>query len=243
MPKIKLPARLSGGLQKLSYRQLLVLSAAVALLCGALVLFLLPSGEEEQPQEAAPARVKVVVAKQDIPQRAIVKESMLEVVEMPPDVLPPGTITDMVSVVDRPASVPIQQGDILTDKKVLVDPRAAGFTGMIPENCRANTRAYFTSRARDEGPTTKEALKRGASSYDAAGTDTENGYWSTMEYQSDKLKELRKYWDDFSSPMAENAIKNHQTWSGIHSSNPKRVTSQDLAEHSVIVFDFDNMNQ
>lgn len=138
LPKFKFSAGLAGGLSKLSYRQMLMLSALVALLCGALVLFLLPGGEEEQaPQEAAPKMVKVVVAKQDIPQRTLVKESMLAVVEMPPDVLPPGAVTDMVTVIDRPASVPIQQGDILTDKKVLVDPRMAGFTGLIPENCRA----------------------------------------------------------------------------------------------------------
>ncbi|WP_294160616.1 Flp pilus assembly protein CpaB [uncultured Selenomonas sp.] len=140
LPKIKLPSGLSGGLKKLSYRQMLMLSALAALLCGALVLFLLPGGDEEQQAQeeaAAPARVKVVVAKQDIQPRTLVKETMLEVVEMPPDILPEGAVTDMVAVIDRPASVPIQKGDILTDKKVLVDPRMAGFTGLIPENCRA----------------------------------------------------------------------------------------------------------
>ena len=138
-PKLKLPSGLAGGLKKLSYRQMLMLSAIVALLCGALVLFLLPGGDEEQQAQepAPPARVKVVVAKQDIQPRTLLKETMLEVVEMPPDILPEGAVTDMVAVIDRPASVPIQKGDILTDKKVLVDPRMAGFTGLIPENCRA----------------------------------------------------------------------------------------------------------
>ena len=138
-PKLKLPSGLAGGLKKLSYRQMLMLSAIVALLCGALVLVLLPGGDEEQQaaEQQAPARVKVVVAKQDIQPRTLLKETMLEVIEVPPDILPEGAVTDMVAVVDRPASVPIQKGDILTDKKVLVDPRMAGFTGLIPENCRA----------------------------------------------------------------------------------------------------------
>lgn len=124
-------------LSQLSYRQLLVAAAMCSLLLGVAVFFLLSGDEGEKQQAAEPQRIRVVVAKQDIPQRAVVKESMLDVKEVPSDVLPAGAVTDMVSVVDRPARVPIQQGDILTDKKVLVDPRMAGFTGIIPDNCRA----------------------------------------------------------------------------------------------------------
>lgn len=124
-------------LSQLSYRQLLVAAAMCSLLLGVAVFFLLSGDEGEKQQAAEPQRIRVVVAKQDIPQRAVVKESMLDVKEVPSDVLPAGAVTDMASVVDRPARVPIQQGDILTDKKVLVDPRMAGFTGIIPDNCRA----------------------------------------------------------------------------------------------------------
>lgn len=129
--------RLQRLFSQLSYRQLLVAAAVCSLLLGAAVFFLLSGDDGEKQQAAAPQRVRVVVAKQDIPQRAVVKETMLDMKEVPTDVLPAGAITDMASVVDRPASVPIQQGDILTDKKVLVNPRMAGFTGMIPDNCRA----------------------------------------------------------------------------------------------------------
>lgn len=140
MPKMgSLKDRLQGALEKLSYRQWIMIAAAASILLGLAVFFALPSANEKSAREQAmhETRVKVVVAKQDIPQRTMVKESMLQVIEVPPDVLPAGAITDMVSVIDRPTSVPIQQGDILTDKKVLVDPRMAGFTGLIPENCRA----------------------------------------------------------------------------------------------------------
>ena len=140
MPKVgSLRDRLQAALERLSYRQWIMIAAGASILLGLAVFFALPSANQEDAQKLAMQqnRVKVVVAKQDIPQRTIVKESMLEVVEIPPDVLPAGAITDMVSVIDRPASVPIQQGDVLTDKKVLVDPRMAGFTGLIPENCRA----------------------------------------------------------------------------------------------------------
>lgn len=140
MPKMgSLKDRLQDALEKLSYRQWIMIAAGASILLGLAVFFALPSANEKSAREQAmhETRVKVVVAKQDIPQRTMVKESMLQVIEVPPDVLPAGAITDMVSVIDRPTSVPIQQGDILTDKKVLVDPRMAGFTGLIPENCRA----------------------------------------------------------------------------------------------------------
>ena len=128
---------LSAALSKLSYRQWLLIAGMVSMFLGAAVFVSLTNSASESKPTNTAQRVKVVVAKQDIPQRALVKESMLQVVEMPADVLPAGAVTDMVNVIDRPASVPIQQGDVITDKKVLVDPRMAGFTGMIPENCRA----------------------------------------------------------------------------------------------------------
>ena len=142
MPNMgSLKDRLQDALEKLSYRQWIMIAAGASILLGLAVFFALPSANEKSAREQAmhETRVNVVVAKQDIPQRTMVKESMLQVIEVPPDVLPAGAITDMVSVIDRPTSVPIQQGDILTDKKVLVDPRMAGFTGLIPENCRAMT--------------------------------------------------------------------------------------------------------
>lgn len=128
---------LSAALSKLSYRQWLLIAGMVSMFLGAAVFVSLTNNASESKPTNTAQRVKVVVAKQDIPQRALVKESMLQVVEMPADVLPAGAVTDMVNVIDRPASVPIQQGDVITDKKVLVDPRMAGFTGMIPDNCRA----------------------------------------------------------------------------------------------------------
>ena len=80
---------------------------------------------------------QVVVAKQDIPQRTVIKENMLKVVDMPQDAVPDGAMRSVSEVVDKLANVPIQQGDILTDKKVITDPKLAGFVGMIPPDCRA----------------------------------------------------------------------------------------------------------
>ena len=62
--------------------------------------------------------VKVVVAKQDIPERTIIKDSMLKVVEMPVDVVPAEAVREINEITGSPASVAIQQGDILKRCKV-----------------------------------------------------------------------------------------------------------------------------
>ena len=63
--------RLQRLFSQLSYRQLLVAAAVCSLLLGAAVFFLLSGDDGEKQQAAAPQRVRVVVAKQDIPQRAV----------------------------------------------------------------------------------------------------------------------------------------------------------------------------
>ena len=140
MPKLPRLGSLFKGSQfggsKLNQTQLLVLAGAFCFLLACVTFFLLPSGEQNNQQKAVPM-TQVVVAKQDIPQRTVITESMLKVVDMPQDAVPSGAIVDMSDAIDKPANVPIQEGDILTDKKVVNDPRLAGFAGMIPPDCRA----------------------------------------------------------------------------------------------------------
>ncbi|MDY5364652.1 Flp pilus assembly protein CpaB, partial [Mitsuokella jalaludinii] len=50
-----------------------------------------------------------------------------------------GAFRDVADAVDHPTSTAIQQGDIMTSRKVYVDIRMAGFTGIIPPDCRAVT--------------------------------------------------------------------------------------------------------
>ena len=140
MPKLPRLGNLFKGSQfggnKLNQTQLLVLAGAFCFLLACVTFFLLPSGEQNNQQKAVPM-TQVVVAKQDIPQRTVITESMLKVVDMPQDAVPSGAIVDMSDAIDKPANVPIQEGDILTDKKVVTDPRLAGFAGSIPPDCRA----------------------------------------------------------------------------------------------------------
>ncbi len=128
---------LTDFFEKRTPRQLIMAAAAISLIFAVLIYFALSLSEKPQKQAVSSSTVMVVVAKEDIPQRTTIQESMLKVVAVPSELMPAGALTDMGSAVGRPASVPIQQGDVLTDKKVYSDSRMTGFAGSIPEDCRA----------------------------------------------------------------------------------------------------------
>ena len=122
---------------KLTYKQWVSLAVFVSCLLG-LMVYMSLSGTESSAQDGPKVEmVKVVVAKQDIPERTIIKDNMLKVVDMPADVVPAEAVREVGEITGSPTSVAIQQGDILTTKKVYADVRMAGFTGTIPPNCRA----------------------------------------------------------------------------------------------------------
>lgn len=122
---------------RLTYKQWVGLAVGVSCLLGVLVYFSLSSVETAAKETNQVEFVKVVVAKQDIPERTIIKDNMLKVVDMPADVVPAEAVREISEITGSPTSVSIQQGDIVTTKKVYTDVRMAGFTGTIPPNCRA----------------------------------------------------------------------------------------------------------
>lgn len=124
-------------LDKITYRQWVILAVMFSCFMGLLVYFSLSGVDSNTKSAGKELKVKVVVAKQDIPERTIVKDDMLKVVEVPADIVPAGAFADVAEAMDHPASTAIQQGDIVTDKKIYTDVRMAGFTGTIPPNCRA----------------------------------------------------------------------------------------------------------
>ena len=122
---------------KLTYKQWVSLAVGVSCLLGVLVYLSLSSVETAAKDSQQVEMVKVVVAKQDIPERTVIKDNMLKVVDMPVEVVPAEAVHEISEITGSPTSVAIQQGDILTTKKVYADVRMAGFTGTIPPNCRA----------------------------------------------------------------------------------------------------------
>lgn len=137
--QLKPMERIREFLDKITYRQWVVAAGVVSILLG-LMVYLAMSGDDEKAAEKPQTNlVQVVAAKQDIPERTVVREDMLKVVEVPSELVPEGAFHDVADAVDHPTSTAIQQGDIMTSRKVYVDIRMAGFTGIIPPDCRAVT--------------------------------------------------------------------------------------------------------
>lgn len=131
--------RIREFLDKITYRQWVVAAGVVSVLLGLMVYFAMSGDDEKAAEKPQTNLVQVVAAKQDIPERTVVKEDMLKVVEVPSELVPEGAFRDVADAVDHPTSTAIQQGDIMTSRKVYVDIRMAGFTGIIPPDCRAVT--------------------------------------------------------------------------------------------------------
>ena len=124
------------ALEKITYRHWIMLAGAASILLGVLVFFSL-SGREAVKETESVNMVHVVVAKQDIAPKTIIKEAMLEVREMPAHLVPSDAVSSVMDVVNKPAKVEILKDDIISTRKVLMDITMAGFTGDIPPECRA----------------------------------------------------------------------------------------------------------
>jgi len=125
-----------GMLAKVTYRQWLLLAAAVSCLLGILVYVLLPGGESRPMAFEQSPVIRVVRAAQDIPERTEITEGMLEVIEVPENMVPVGALRRTNEVLGKTAGIAIMKGDILTGRKLL-ESGMVGFVGSIPADCRA----------------------------------------------------------------------------------------------------------
>lgn len=139
---MKFDAKIASLMEKFTPKQLLMMAATAGLLTFAVLYFGLSAfvadkEKPEQPKEPPAKKVTVVQAKSDIKARVQIKESMLQVVEIPESLLPAGAITDSKGIVGRPTRVDIMAGDVLTERKLYSSVKESGFTGMIPADRRA----------------------------------------------------------------------------------------------------------
>lgn len=122
--------------EKITYRHWVLLAGAASLVLGLLVfagLNGMGTNEEVKPVNA----IHVVVAKQDIAPKTIIKESMVEVREVPASMVSDDAVREVSDIINKPAKVEILKDDIISTRKVLMDITMAGFTGDIPPECRA----------------------------------------------------------------------------------------------------------
>ena len=135
--------KIINKLNDLRPRQLLMLAGLAAILMF-LTLYVAMSffakeevvitEDNKPPIETTP----VVVAKINITPRTRIQDSMLQIKEMPNDLIPDGAIRSFDDVRDIQVKVSIFAGDVLTIQKVFAErAEEAGFVGTIPSDCRA----------------------------------------------------------------------------------------------------------
>lgn len=133
--------KLINKLNDLRPRQLLTLAGGAALFMFLVVYVAMSfiSGEEVVPTEEKKhiETAQIVVAKVNIPPRTRIQESMLQLKDMPVEMIPEGSIKSFKDVVDVQVKVSIFAGDILTIQKVFAEKSDEGFIATIPLDCRA----------------------------------------------------------------------------------------------------------
>ncbi|MBQ6757700.1 MAG: Flp pilus assembly protein CpaB [Selenomonadaceae bacterium] len=140
--------RIINRLNDLRPKQLMILAgiAAVLMFVAIYAGMSMMAGKEVVVNPVAPPPPKeekvietkaVVVAKVNIPARTRIQESMLQIKELPVEMLPEGVITSFNDVKDVQVKVSIFAGDVLTVQKVFADRSEEGFVGAIPADCRA----------------------------------------------------------------------------------------------------------
>lgn len=136
-------AKLMDKVNDMRPKQLIALAAVCGLLMFGLFFVILSSmNKDSQPvtetkEVAKVETVKVVVAKQNIPVRTRIQESMLQLKELPENAVPEGAIKDFSTILNEPARVSIFAGDVLTQQKLFGEHNDEGFLGTIPKDCRA----------------------------------------------------------------------------------------------------------
>lgn len=136
--------KIINKLNDLKPKQLLMLAGAAAVLMFVTIFIgmsILLSKEEEvikqEEEKQIVEKTSVVVAKVNIPPRTKIQENMLQMKEIPVDIVPEGAITNFDDVLNVQIKVSIFAGDVLTVQKVFSDKSAEGFVGIIPPECRA----------------------------------------------------------------------------------------------------------
>lgn len=139
--------KLVNKLNDLRPRQLMILAVAAATLMFLTVYFsmslltkekiIVQPAEEQPPPPPEVTKTAVVVAKTTIMPRTRIQDTMIQMKELPDDLVPEGAIKSFDDVLNVQVKVTIFSGDVLTIQKVFADKSAEGFIGTIPPDCRA----------------------------------------------------------------------------------------------------------
>ncbi len=118
---------------KLSTKGLIVIALVFSLAAAGLVYSYLQSLAARNVRPGLP----VVVAKADIAPKTKMTAAMLKVVEVPDDYIQPGAVRDINKAVGVVAREQIAAGEQVTQRRLFIEGKSAGFSGIIPPGRRA----------------------------------------------------------------------------------------------------------
>jgi len=123
-------------LAKLSNRGLLGIALLISFATAGLVYnFLSSSVQKPQPSIGE----TVVVAKTDIPPKTRITPEMVQISQIPVDYIQKGAMRELTQVIGVMTREAIVGGEQVLDRRLLLEGRQAGFTGVIPAGKRALT--------------------------------------------------------------------------------------------------------
>lgn len=134
---MKLSDKISGAIERMSPRKLLLLCGLAAILVFIIIYFILSAvfSDKKAPAAAPAAMVPVIEASRDIEPQTVITEDMVKAVDVSSNLVPSGALTDKNAVVGKKAGTTILSGDVITARKL--SQRAGGFVGLIPDGMRA----------------------------------------------------------------------------------------------------------
>lgn len=122
---------------KISGKGLLVVALTLSLATSLLVYQYLQGTVNRTVKEGVP----VVTAKTDIPAKSQIKAEMLQTVIMPAEYVQAGAVQDAQTILGVTVREKILAGEPVTGRRLLLEGKASGFTGIIPRDKRAVTLA------------------------------------------------------------------------------------------------------
>lgn len=122
-------------MNKLSSKALLGIAVGLSLITSILVYNYLLGATKQTVTEGQP----VVVAKVDIPPKTTITPEMLQVKQVPAEYMQPGAISDQKLVAGIVTREQIIAGEQVTERRLLIPGKTAGFSGIIPKDKRAVT--------------------------------------------------------------------------------------------------------
>ncbi|EAX48030.1 SAF domain [Thermosinus carboxydivorans Nor1] len=120
---------------KLSTKGVLAIALVLSLATTGLIYKYLQEATQKTPQEG----VVVVVAKVDIPPKTKITAEMVATAKVPAEYVQPGAVRELKTAVGAIAREHIVAGEQIAERRLVIQGKSAGFTGIIPPDKRAVT--------------------------------------------------------------------------------------------------------